>query len=156
MLWSKKILIYNVFVCALILTSGTTVWAYDVYRCWTSEDGWGETTSTFTTNADRVYFNVAASFYYTYITNKWYRPDGTEEDDTGTNLLAHPVYEDGFFVGFWTYMVIKGENREQGQWRVEHWALDVHQGWQPKCATVFTITSAPVVPLLPLLLDDDF
>ena len=78
-----------------------------------------------------------------------------EEDDTGTNLLAHPVYDGGLFVGFWTYMVIRGKNREKGQWRVEHWVLDVSYEWHLMCTTYFMITSAPVVPLSPLLLDGD-
>jgi hypothetical protein len=145
------------FIITVILglSIGTTAKAYEVYRCWTSKDGWGESSPAFTTAAERVYFNVAASFYETFITNKWYRPDGTQEDDTGTNLLAHPVYEGGFFVGFWTYMVIRGKNREKGQWRVEHWVLDVNYEWHLMCTTYFMVTSAPVVPLSPLLLDGD-
>ena len=159
MLWSKKILFYNVLVFFLVFSAGPTAKAYEVYRCWTSEDGWGESTSNFITNSENVYFNVAASIYETFIISKWYRPDGTREDDIGTNLLAHPVYEGGLFVGFWTFMVINGENREEGQWRVEHWVLDVLQEWHLMCTIHFTITSAParpLLPLLPLLLDDDY
>lgn len=87
MLRSRKILMHNVVLFSLILSAGTTAKAYEVYSCWTSENGWGETASTFNTNTERVYFNVAASFCYTFITNKWYRPDGTEEDDTGAPLI---------------------------------------------------------------------
>jgi hypothetical protein len=133
--------------------------AYEVFGCWTSHEGWQEPASNFTTEDERVYYNVAASFYETFITNKWYRPDGTRENDPGTNLLAHPVYEKGLFIGFWTYMVINGKDRQPGQWRVEHWVLDISYKWHLMCTSHFTIMPAEdlpgvVPPALLLLLED--
>ena len=127
--------------------TNATANAYTVYDCWTSDEGWGESASNFTTNSESVYLNVRASNYYTFITNKWFRPNGTRETDIGTNLLASPVYEGGRFIGFWAYMVVKGKNRESGQWRVEHWAQDVNNDWYRMCAVNFTITEAVANPI---------
>jgi hypothetical protein len=129
------------FLCLVFGTSPIAN-AYTVYDCWTSHEGWGESAANFTTNSQVVYFNVSCSSYYTYINNKWYRPNGTEENDIGTNVLAHWVYEGGFCVGFYAWMVIEGKDRESGEWRVEHWAQDVYNEWHLMCTNYITITEA--------------
>ncbi len=143
MLWKKS------FCCIIFLffLTNAAANAYTVYDCWTSKEGWGESTSNFTTNSESVYLNVRISYLYSFITNKWFRPNGTRENDIGTNLLAKPVYEGGRIIGFWAYMVIKGKTRESGQWRVEHWAQDVHNDWYRMCGVNFTITEAVANPI---------
>jgi hypothetical protein len=148
MAWNKKIFFYSLTSIFLLFPLGTVSMAYEVYGCSTSRGGWEEAIANFSNDSESVYFNVAASFYTTFMTNKWYRPDGTREDDLGTNLLAHPVYEGGIFVGFWTYMIIHGKNREPGQWRVEHWVLDVNYNWHLMCTTYFTIISVEKLPAI--------
>jgi hypothetical protein len=160
MTWNKKILYYSLTLFFLLFLADTIAIAYEVYGCWTSHEGWEEANSNFTTDSESVYFNVAASFYTTFMTNKWFRPDGTKEDDIGTNLLAHPVYEGGIFIGFWTYMVINGKQREPGQWRVEHWVLDTQYKWHLMCTNYFTMEFAEdhvgiLPPILQLLLDGE-
>lgn len=58
---------------------------------------------------------------------RWYRPDGTRENDVGTNVLAHSVYDSGIFLGFWTYMVIKekSETLLHGVWNTGHMEVKV-------------------------------
>lgn len=136
----------GVFLLALLCLAfgGSSIAnAYTVYDCWISQDGWGESATNFTTNSDFVYFNVSCNSYYTFISNKWYRPNGTQENDIGTSILAHPVYDKGLFVGFYAWMVIEGKDREPGEWRVEHWAQDAYSKWHLMCTKYFTITEVP-------------
>ena len=158
MFWNKNISFCCIVLLFFVFFISTGANAYVVYSCWTSQEGWGESASNFTTNSQAVYLNVRASSYTGFMTNKWYRPDGTREYDIGTNILGHPVYEGGLFAGFWTYMVIKGKDREHGQWRVEHWVQDVLRVWHRMCTTYFTIAEAmsnKAMPFIPLLLLDD-
>jgi hypothetical protein len=147
MYYLQKRVLYSIVILCFLFGASSMAHAYQVYDCWTSHDGWGESASNFTTNSEAVYLNVRASVYTGFMTNKWYRPDGTRENDIGTNILAHPVYEGGLFVGFWTYMVIKGKDREPGEWHVEHWVQDVNRDWYRMCTAYFTITKAVANPI---------
>jgi hypothetical protein len=147
MCYLKKRVFYSIVVLCFLFGASSMANAYKVYDCWTSHDGWGDPDSSFTTNSEAVYFNVRNSSWYSYIRNKWYRPNGTEEKDIGTNILAHWVYEKGLCVGFYTWMVIEGKDREPGEWRVEHWAQDVYDKWYLMCTNYFTITEAVSNPL---------
>ena len=56
---------------------------------------------------------------------EWHQSDGEQENDLGTNLVAHSVRSSfGILIGFWAKMVIEGKQRESGQWRVEHFLDD--------------------------------
>jgi len=70
--------------------------ACQVNNYWTSAEGWGVQTTNFTTTTDSVFINVEASHIPEPITNlwmrmEWYQPDGEQENDLGTNLVATPV-----------------------------------------------------------------
>jgi len=147
MFWNKIISFCCIALLFFIFFTNATVNAYTVYDCWTSEEGWGDSVSNFTANSEAVYLNVRESFLTGFMTNKWYRPDGTRENDIGTNLLAHPVYRGGLFLGHWAYMVIKGKGREPGQWRVEYWVQDVNRDWYRMCTSYFTITETVANPI---------
>lgn len=145
--WGKKIWFYGVSLFVFCLSINMDANAYEVYDCWTSAKGWAEPVSEFDTNAAAVYLNVEASIYTGFMMTKWYRPDGTREEDIGTNLSARPIYESGIFVGFYTFMVIDGKEREPGQWRVEFWVQDMQRQWHQMCTCDFTVTYAPELPL---------
>ena len=155
---TKKSIYYCLVLLFLFFFWSSIADAYKVNSYRTSEEGWGEKTTQFTTNSEAVYINVGTSTDFAdegvFITFKWYRPDGSLEDDIGTNLLAQRVYRSGLLVGFWTYMVIKGKDRELGQWRVEHWARGYKGGvldWYLMFTAYFTIASGlePPAPELP-------
>ena len=126
--------------------SSTLAIAYTVAGYWTSEDGWGESATEFTTSNEAVYINVLTHTdpMGVGLSFRWYKPNGAREYDVGTDLLAHRVYDDeDLLIGFWTYMVIKGMNREPGQWRVEHWAYGRRDGvldWYLMFTAYLTIT----------------
>ncbi len=148
----KKRLFYGVTLLFILLGWCASAEAYQVNDYWTSAEGWGVKTTNFTTATDSVFINVAASHIPEPITNvwmrmEWYQPDGGQENDLGTNLVAHPVRSSsGLLIGFWAQMVITGKNREPGQWRVEHYAYgwkDGVQDWHKLFTAYFTILPAP-------------
>lgn len=142
--FSLLIAISLIFIC-----KSTPVFAYTVTNYWTSKVGWGDQTTNFTTNVDTVFINVKGSHIPEPITNlwmrmEWYKPNGEREYDLGTNLVAHPVYSSGLLIGFWAEMIIKGMDRESGQWRVEHYAygwMDGVQDWHKMFTQYFTISA---------------
>jgi hypothetical protein len=99
-----------------------------------------------------VFINVEASHIPEPITNlwmrmEWYQPDGEQENDLGTNLVAHPIRSSsGLLIGFWAKMAIEGMQRELGQWRVEHYVygwIDGVLDWHKLFTAYFTVSSAP-------------
>lgn len=143
---------YCITLLFMFLWWCATAEAYKVNNYWTSAEGWGVQTTNFTTNTGSVFINVEASHIPEPITNqwmrmKWYQPDGEQENDLGTNLVAHSVRSSaGLLIGFWAKMVIKGKQREPGQWRVEHYAYgwkDDVQDWHRLFTAYFTISPAP-------------
>ena len=129
---SKKTFSFLAVILFFFFCGSPLVGAYTVTNYWTSKEGWGEPTTNFTTNTDTVYINVEGSHIPSPITSswmsmRWYKPDGEREYDLGTNLISEHVYSNaGLLIGFWAEMVIKGMNREPGQWMVKHYVY----GWQ--------------------------
>jgi hypothetical protein len=132
----------------------TVAEAYQVNSYWTSAEGWGDQTTNFTTDTDTVFINVEASHIPEPINNQWmrmewYRPDGVQESDLGTNLVAHPVRSNsGLLIGFWAEMAIRGMQRKTGQWRVEHYGygwIDGVLDWHRLFTAYFTISPAPEI-----------
>jgi hypothetical protein len=152
----KERLLYCFILLFMSLWWGPAAGAYQVNDYWTSAEGWGIRTANFTADTDSVYINVEASHIPEPITNlwmrmKWYRPDGEQENDLGTNLVAQPVSNSsGLLIGFWAQMVIKGKQRQPGQWRVEHYFYGWHDGvldWHRVFTAYFTISPAPEPPV---------
>jgi len=146
-------IIFPLFIAALLIFHClcTPADAYSVLSCNTSEEGWGEPTTKFTTSSKAVYINIvtlsAPSDEGILIKLDWYRPDGTRED-IDRNIFI-PVYRSGTYVGFYSYMAIKGDDRQLGEWRVEHWARGYSGGvldWYLMCATSFNITESVANP----------
>jgi hypothetical protein len=151
----KKRHFYRVPLLFMFLWWSAAAEAYQVNNYWTSAEGWGAQTTHFTTDTDSVYINVEASLIPEPITTiwmrmKWFQPDDEQENDLGTNLVAHPVRSSsGLLIGFWAKMAIEGMQRELGQWQVEHYVygwLDDELDWHRLFTAYFTISSAPEPP----------
>ena len=149
---SKKSIPLFIAVLLIFYCQCTPVDAYSVWSCNTSEEGWGEPTTKFTTSSKAVYINIVTpsdpSDEGIPIKLDWYRPDGTRED-IDRNIFT-PVYRSGIYVGFYGYMAIKGKDRQLGKWRVEHWARGYSGGvldWYLMCATSFNITDKVADPI---------
>ena len=148
---SNKSFSFFIGILFAFLCNSTVVEAdvYTVGTPWNSEQEWGPQATTFTTKSENVYINwrIAYGIVPSGKRLRWYRPDGTFEDDvTGTGYIYfNYVYEHGLLAGFSSYMVIKGKNREPGLWRVDHLAygsMDGVSDWYLMFSQYFTITQA--------------
>ena len=88
--------------------------------------------SNITTETEAAYCNVFATYSGLtggvcspsgdcYLELRWFKPNGERETNLGTFITMIHTYQGGCWTGIYGWMVIKGMNRDLGQWRVEHW-----------------------------------
>ena len=112
----EKLSISVLVLSAVLIAVCTDTLAFDQ---WASADPWGIADSGFTTETDTVVFNVHSGVDPNpAFPLRWYDPDGNEVDDAGTGHIWVNHFEDGFKVGHFGSMQVKGWNRAEGLWSV--------------------------------------
>jgi hypothetical protein len=154
-------LVLPIFFVLLTCNAFADLAEYDIVSYWVSDEAWGDEVTDFT-NADSVYCNVVVDGLSPGqnpppIELRWFKPNGEQEDNLGTDVIFVSNWVVGTFVGFHAWMVIKEICREPGEWYVEHWAYgyaDGFTGWHHMFTEYFVLPQRPCLGLSPESFED--